>query len=205
MRTRHTSLAASFAFGAAIALATPAFPQGTTSPQAQPSASQQMPMGPGMGSGRMGRGMGSGMMQGRGYGACRGGMGGMMGMGRGFSMMYHTEGSLAFLNAELKITDKQAGVWSKFATAMRASADSMRATMQAHMAAKPPATFAERLDRHEDMMAARLESLRSTKAALLPLYNALDTSQKQKLDAMMMPCRGTDLGGRMDSEEDDAD
>lgn len=205
MENRITPFTAAFAFGAAITLATPALPQGTTSQQAKPSATQQMPMGPGMGQSGMGRGMGSGMMRGRGYGACRGGMGGMMGMGRGYGMMYHTDGSLAFLKAELKITDKQAGVWDKFAKAMRASADSMRAAMQANMAANPPATFAERLDRHEAMMSARLDSLRSTKAALLPLYNALDASQKQKLDGMMMPCRGADWGGRTDSDDDDGD
>lgn len=201
MRTCRIFFAVPFAFGAAIVLAAPVLAQGTTSQQARPSASQQMPMGPGMGPGRMGRGMGSGMMQGPGRGTCRGGMGGMMGMGHGSGMMYHTDGSLAFLKAELKITDKQTGVWDTFAKAMRASAGSMRATMQAYMAAKPPATFAERLDRHEDMMAARLESLRSTKAALLPLYNALDASQKQKLDAMMMPCRGT--GWTTDTDDSD--
>lgn len=205
MRTRLIPFAASFAFGATIALAMPALAQSTTSQQTQTSASQQMPMGPGMGPGRMGRGMGPGMMQGYGHGACRDGMGGMMGMGHGSGMMYHTDGSLAFLKAELKITDKQAGVWGKFASAMRASAGSMRATMQAYMAAKPPTTFAERLDRHEDMMAARLASLRSTKAALLPLYNALDASQKQKLDSMMMPCRGRGWAGGTDSDEDDGE
>lgn len=203
MRTRRIPFAASIAFGTVIALATPALPQGMPSQQGQPSAAQHMPMGPGMAKGGMGKGMGSGMMKERGHGACRGGMGGMMGMGHGAAMMDHPDGSLAFLKAELKITDAQAGAWNNFANAMRASAGSMRATMKANMAAKPPATFAERLDRHEAMMAVRLESLRSMKAAVLPLYGALDASQKQKLDGMMMPCAGPHWGGGPDSDEDD--
>jgi len=128
------------------------------------------------------------MMQGR--GACRHGMGGMMGMGRGYSMMYHTEGSLAFLKAELKVTDKQAEAWGKFSKALRNTADQMRTAMQSRMAEGPPKTLIERLDRHEAMMASHLESLRSTKAALGPFYAALDATQKAKLDDMMAPCGG---------------
>lgn len=199
MTSRLIPLAASLALGAAVALVTPALAQDNKAQQTQPSAAQQMPMAPGMGPGRMGRGPGSGMMQGQGGGACSGGMGAMMGMGRGAGMMSHPDGSLAFLKAELKITAKQAGAWDKFASAMRSSAASMRATMHSNMAGGPPATFAEHLSRHEAMMTARLSSLRSTKDALLPLYNALDASQKQKLDGMMMPCRGR---GWSDSTDD---
>ena len=153
-----------------------------------------------MGYGHMGRGPGAGMMHGRGHGACHGGMGGMMGMGGGYGMMHHTDGSLAFLKAELKITSKQMKAWNKFAQAMRDSVGLMRATMQSHMTEGPPKTLIERLGRHEAMMVARLESLRSTKAALTPLYGALDATQKQTLDGMMRPCHG-----RWSSTTDDDD
>lgn len=199
MKSRLVFMATSIAFGAAVALATPALAQSGSAQQTQPSASQQMPMGRGMGYGRMG---GAGMMGGWGRGGCRGGMGGMMGMGRGYGMMYHTDGSLAFLKAELKITGKQTKAWDKFAQAMRDSAKLMRATMQAHMTEGPPKTFMDRLSRHEAMMIARLESLRSTKAALGPLYGALDAAQKHKLDDMMTPCRGR---WGMAPGEDDSD
>lgn len=201
MNRRFTLLATSIAFGAVIALTTPVLAQGEATQQTQPSAGQQMPMGPGMGYGRMGRGAGQGMMYGRGGRGCRGGMGGMMGVGRGYGMMYHTEGSLAFLKAELKITDKQKEAWDKFAKAMRDSANLMRAAMQSHMTEGPPKTLMERLDRQEAMMASRLESLRSTRAALVPLYQALDAAQKQTLDDMMAPCRS---GSGTAPEDDDS-
>src|SRR5579885_1399391 len=69
----------------------------------------------GGGPGMMGEGMGGGMMS---------MMGGMMAGNPGM-MAGHVEGRLAFLKTELKITEAQAPQWTKFADAMRATADSM--------------------------------------------------------------------------------
>ena len=121
--------------------------------------------------------------------------GGMMGGGLfGMGMMHHPDGTLAYLKAELKITDKQDKAWDAFAAAMRAGADTMRAAMQSSMAAGQPKTLAERLDRQEAMMSAHLQSLRDAKKALLVLNDALDAAQKQKLDDMAMPCRDAGAG-----------
>ena len=48
-------------------------------------------------------------------------------------------------------------------------------------------TALDRLETHERMLNARLESLRRVKAALPPLYSALDERQKQIIDRSVMP------------------
>ena len=47
---------------------------------------------------------------------------GMMGPGSGMSTIDHIEGRIAFLRAELKITDAQMSAWNAFADALRANA-----------------------------------------------------------------------------------
>lgn len=184
------------ALGFAAALALTTAPAAFAQPAAQGQTTMQPGTGPGMGPGMgMGRGMGRGMSQ----DACRGGMGGgMMGGGLfGMGIMHHPDGTLAYLKAELKITGKQDKAWDAFAASMRADADMMRATMQAGMASGRPATLAERLDRQEAMMTTHLQSLRDAKKALLALNDALDATQKEKLDDMAMPCRDTGPGQGM--------
>jgi hypothetical protein len=193
--------AAALALGMALTVAVPAGAQ-TTTQQTQPAARQKMPIGPGMGYGRMTRGMGPGMMHGR--GRCRGGMMGMDGgMGRGMAMMRHPDGTLAFLKAELKITHKQMRKWNAFARTMRKSATSMRKMWTAHMANRPPQSLPAWLDNHEAMMASRLESLRTMKSALVPLYNALDASQKKTADSLFMRCHGMGRGWGWDPDDGD--
>ena len=93
-------------------------------PQAPSQALPRQPSGPGMGMGMMGQGgmgMGGGSMMGPGM------MGGMMG---GVAMMMgpqHIDGRLAFLRAELKITDAQRKAWDDFAAAMQTAAKSLQA------------------------------------------------------------------------------
>lgn len=102
----------------AQAQAAPAQPQ--TPSQALPRQSG----GPGMGMGMMGQGGGMGMggpMMGSGM------MGG--GMMRGMAMMMgpeRVEGRLAFLRAELNVTDAQQKAWNDFAAAMRSAAKSLQ-------------------------------------------------------------------------------
>jgi hypothetical protein len=55
----------------------------------------------------------------------QGGMG--MGMGMGGMPFEHVEGRIAFLKAELKITDAQAPQWNAFAETLRSNAMSHRA------------------------------------------------------------------------------
>jgi LTXXQ motif family protein len=105
----------------------------------------------------------------------------MMGMMQGDERI---EGRLAFLKAELKITDAQEKVWSDFAGALRQAAAKMQ---QAHMGMRAMSGMAgtvtppQLLEHHESNLAARLEATRTVKTALGPLYAALDEQQKQTL------------------------
>jgi hypothetical protein len=110
----------------------------------------------------------------------------MMGM---MNMADHTEGRIAFLTAELKITDAQLPQWNKFADALRSNArhmTEMRGTAMLGMTGQSTALSApERLERIEKMMAGMLDTLRFTKAALGPLYATLSDEQKKAADGLL--------------------
>lgn len=152
----------------------------------------------GPGSGMMGRGSGPGMMFGQGYGPGRSGYGpGMMG-GYGPGMMggcggfgpegqssSYVNGRVAFLKAELAITDAQKGAWDAYAEAMTRNLQSMQgmwATMKTVFEAKTPV---ERLDAHLAAMDARVGALKDMKPALVALYGALSAEQKTKADELL--------------------
>jgi len=172
--------------------AQPAAPQAPT-PAPQPSQATPMPggpqgmMGPGMmgmmGQGGMGAGMGAGMgglMGGNAAGAM--GMGQMMDPGR-------VAGRIAFLKAELKITDAQQPLWNAFTEALKANRAMMGDMQEMMMAAQGAAapTLIQRIEGHERMLATRLEAVRRLKAALGPLYASFDEAQKHTADQLMMP------------------
>lgn len=134
--------------------------------------------------GRQGRGMvppgGAGMMG-----------SGMMGMMMGPGMMgQHVEGRIAFLRAELGITEAQAQQWDAFAEALRANARAMaelHQQMMPMMQGGPQTTpLPQRLELHERMMTSHLEALRRVRAAAGPLYAVLDDRQKRIADGLMM-------------------
>ena len=98
---------------------------------------------------------------------------------------------IAFLEAELQITEAQRPLWNAFADALRANAretgDRM-AGMQGAAAAQPGAeTLAQRLERREQMLALQLEAVRRLRSALEPLYRALDESQRRTADELLEP------------------
>lgn len=163
-----------------------ASPPTATAPAAQAPAAR--------GTGMMGQGMMSGGMMGQGMmgsGMMSHGQGGSMSM---MSMMGMSEagrlervnGHLAFLEAELKITDAQRPLWTAFAGAVRTSAD--RHNAMTAMAGKPEATPVDRLDHQEHALAQRLEGVRAVKTALTPFYAALSDTQK-KTFAELLPMR----------------
>jgi hypothetical protein len=120
--------------------------------------------------------------------------GGMMGMMRmmaecpmmmGGDMATHAEGRIAFLKAELAITDAQKGVWDAYAAALAKNLQGMqatRATMMRMMEAKSPV---ERLDNHIAAMEGRVAALNEIKPALGALYTALSDEQKKKADQLL--------------------
>ena len=118
----------------------------------------------------------------------------MMGMMRtimgqdGMGMMSgHAEGRVAFLKAELKITDAQLPLWNAVADAIRANAKGMSEMMSGMMGrSQSTATLPEKLASREKMMTAHLEALRKFKAAVDPLYAALSDDQKKTADEVLI-------------------
>ena len=160
----------------ALLMAVPLF--GTASAQNE-SAQPGGMMGPGMMNSGM---MNPAMMAMMGPGM----MGGASGPAMCAAMAGHIDGRLAFLKAELKITDAQESLWNSYAAAARDNANVMLARCTSTMAqhSGSTASLPDRLDQTEQMMAAHLDALRATNKALKPLYAALDQSQKQTADQL---------------------
>jgi hypothetical protein len=120
-------------------------------------------------------------------------MGGMRMMGMMRMMMMqnamaeHVEGRIAFLKTELKITDAQQPLWNAVADAMRANAKEMTDMMpMMRSMMQPSATLPEKLAAREKMMTANLDAFRKLKAAVEPLYAALNDDQKKTADELMI-------------------
>jgi hypothetical protein len=106
----------------------------------------------------------------------------MMGMPR------HIDGWLAFLRAELKITEAQGGIWGDFVDSIHANAARMgdsHASMSHQDAASPD--LPHRLFAQEQMMAGRLTAMRRMREAIEPLYVVLSDTQKKIADELLDP------------------
>jgi hypothetical protein len=144
------------------------------------AVAQEMPQGGMMGDRGMMGGMMGGMMQGR-------GMMGMMGNcpTMGASDASYAEGRIAFLKAEISVTDQQKEAWEAYAAAIKnnlAGMQNMRETMMNMMQAKSPV---ERLDAHIGAMESRVAALKELKTPLANLYAALSDEQKKKADELL--------------------
>lgn len=138
---------------------------------------QQMPMGPNM------MGMGCPMM-----GMMRqDGMQGMMnqGMMDPGSMGPQVEGRLAYLKAELGITDAQAAAWKSYEDAIRSRTSAMQGMRQEMMKAMQTGTLADRLKARINMMEGMLASMKAQSAGLEGLYKVLTEEQKKKADQLL--------------------
>jgi LTXXQ motif family protein len=117
----------------------------------------------------------------------------MMGMMRpGMATIDRVEGRIAFLRAELKVTDAQASAWDAFAAALRTNAQKLaevRAMMPQQVAGQAP-TMAARLDLQERWLLARLEGTRAIKSAFTNLYGTLSDDQKKTADELLAPHLG---------------
>ena len=113
-----------------------------------------------------------------------GGGGAQMGMGR-MNVTEHTAGRIAFLRAELQITDAQSKAWDAFADAMQKIGSQMKEADMPMMAEASAPQFLARLDSQERMLTARLEGVRTMKAAFAPLYDALSAEQRKTADDLL--------------------
>jgi hypothetical protein len=157
---------------AAVALAIAAAASAGAQDQPPPMGSMMMEGGPHamMGAGGMGHGM---MMGGPGQGMC-------------MAMAGHIDGRLAYIKAELKITEAQEALWKSYAAVARENANAMlgRCNKMMGPGGTAAASLPERLDEHEQLMAAHLDAVRALDKALKPLYAALSDSQKQTADQL---------------------
>lgn len=111
----------------------------------------------------------------------------------GMAMVDHMDGRIAFLRAELKITDEQAGAWSEMEKALRSNAQLLKeARSDVPDAAPSQQTLEQRLENQVRLLSARLEGTRAIKAALSHLYLALSAEQRKTADELI----GTQMGLR---------
>ncbi|MEQ8816433.1 MAG: Spy/CpxP family protein refolding chaperone [Thalassobaculum sp.] len=179
----------------ALALLAAASVAQAQTPQQNTQAHHPAAPAPGMGAGigmdrggmmgMMGGAMGPGMMQ-----QMHGGPGGMpmMGMMRGGMGMpfEHVEGRIAFLKAEIGITEAQQPAWDALAAALRRNAEAMRSMHQRMAERMQPAAkpWPDRIEGMAGMLAARAEALKAVEMAARPLYDALTDEQRGKADAL---------------------
>ena len=128
--------------------------------------------------GMMGQGM-QGMM----------GSAGMMGQGMGPGMMMGKgpmmEGRLAYLKAELGITDAQAAAWDGYVSAVKARGDTMQSMHATMMQAMQSGTAIARMDAHTTAMQSMMDSMNALKPATEALYKVLNDDQKKKADMLL--------------------
>jgi hypothetical protein len=141
-----------------------------------------MPMMGMMGHGGMGMGPG-----GMGPGAPAGMGGPGMQPGAGMSgTVDRVEGRLAFVRAELKISEAQAPAWNAFAAALRANAAKLNEVLaKARQAAGQPPSLSQRLERQEQLLAARLDGVRAVRTAFAGLLQVLTDEQKKTAEEIV--------------------
>ena len=114
----------------------------------------------------------------------------------GRAMIDHIDGRVAFLRAELKITEQQATAWGDVENALRANA---RLLKEAHSAtaetASSQATLERRLDVQTRLLSARLEGAQAISTALSGLYRALSPEQQKLADELIGAQLGLWSGG----------
>lgn len=174
----HSRIVTTLAAGAlALALAVPSF-----------ADDNSRGWGPGWGMGRM---MGDWGMMG----------GPWMGYGPD-AMLDRMDGRLAFLKAELKITDAQKAAWDDMALAVRAMAESHNDQMKAMMEQMHDRDYfkmplPDRLQFQETHMEGMLEQLKAVRESVDKLYATLDDNQKKQADEIMLPMMGMGMGPGM--------
>lgn len=166
--------------------------QATPAPTPAPMAPGAMPPG-GMMGGDMGAMMQSMMPMMRMMMAQDAMMGGAMERMDGPMQMMapeRIEGRLAFLKAELKITEAQLSPWNALADVMRANAKAMQSARGAMMQPAKPLSAPDRMDQHVKTLTGHLDAARSAVIAVKTLYGALNSDQRKTADALLVPPMG---------------
>ena len=137
------------------------------------------------------------MMMEKMMGGCMGGMSGMgaatgtTGMATGTAdVTERIEGRIAFLKAELQITDKQMTEWNVLAEALRSGRQHL-VEARKFLVMDDKTTSADRLGRYEGHLTERLEAIKTARGAFVRLYPNLNDAQKQTADAIVLPLIAT--------------
>lgn len=101
------------------------------------------------------------------------------------AMASHIDGRLAYIKAELKVTDAQDSLWNAYAVAARDNTKNMIARCTTMMGKRDSqVSLPDRLDQNEQLVAAQLDAVRAMDKALKPLYAALSDGQKKTADQL---------------------
>ena len=112
-------------------------------------------------------------------------------MGMKHGMMHSVpmmEARLAYIKADLEITEAQTAAWDAYANAVRARHAAKESMHPDMMKAKESGSALERMDARIKAMETMVDSLKTLKPATEALYAVLTDEQKKKADQM--------LGGR---------
>jgi LTXXQ motif family protein len=113
-------------------------------------------------------------------------------MGGHCMMMQRTEGALAFLKTELKISSSQEQDWSAFAAAYRDAAGAGHEGEDKHDNHKArrehgkAGSFLDKAKHHLEMMDTHHAGFRKVYDAAKPLYEALNAEQRKTADELLM-------------------
>ena len=123
----------------------------------------------------------------------------MMGSGQEDWMLNRIDGRLAFLKAELKITDAQSAVWESVATTVRETTEAHIAMRRGMMSEKMSGNFMqkplpERLTLQRTHIEARLEQIKGLQDVIGKLYAVLDDDQKKVANEIALPMMGMGMG-----------
>jgi hypothetical protein len=107
---------------------------------------------------------------------------GMMGPG---SMAAQVEGRLAYLKADLAITEAQAPAWKQFEEAVRSRTSAMHDTRQEMMRAMQTGSISDRRKARIAMMESMVTGMKAQSTAIENLYRLLTDEQKKKSDQLL--------------------
>ena len=114
---------------------------------------------------------------------------GKRGMRKGHGMMGTSvpmmEGRLAYIKADLEITDAQLPAWNAYADAVRARRAKMEEMHAEMIKAKESGDALQRMDARIKSLETTLDSLKASKPAMEALYAALTDEQKKKADQLL--------------------
>jgi len=96
-----------------------------------------------------------------------------------------TEGRLAYMKAELGITDAQKTEWDSYASALKSRVTTMQGMHTAMIEAMKSGNAIQRLDARINAMESMVESLKAERPAIDALYKTLSDDQRKKADLLL--------------------